>query len=229
MNDTSNAQSGPNVIQAISAVAAEIGAVGKDQKMRAGAGGSYNYRGLDDLVDAVHPLLAKHGVVFAPHEIDILDSLEKKTRSGSVQYHLRALVTYIIHGPAGDHIRATVLAESADHGDKAGNKLMSAAYKYAIGQVLSVPYSMDDQDASATQHVYHEPQQQERPALDNETAIGVIAEAAGALGKSLADVTSRFRTDHGGISVEQLIDVDPQALSAFAYRVKDWADKNREQ
>jgi hypothetical protein len=184
----------PNVQQAISAAAAAIGAVGKHQRMEAGPA-RYNYRGLDDLIDAVHGPLVEAGITFAPHSIQMLDTLEKTTRSGSIQYHLRALVTYRVYGPAGDHIEATVLAEGSATGDKAGNKLMSGAYKYALGQVLSIPFSMDDQDASTPEPVINQPKTWEEALL----RLDALAEANG---KSVEQLTAKFRKTHGDIGMD---------------------------
>ena len=203
----------PTVHQAIAAAAAEIGAVGKDSKMQAGPA-KYNYRGIDDLVDAVHPIIAAHGVTFAPDSINVLDRMEKTTRSGSTQYHLRAIVTYHVYGPAGDHIAASVLAEGTDTGDKAGNKLMSGAYKYALSQVLSVPFSMDDQDAEYSEPVA--PPAANLNIMNSEEAMEVIVANAEKLGKSLEDVTSKYRAAHGGIGTDELLETPELELISFA-------------
>jgi len=188
-----------NVQQAIAAVALAVGAVGKNQKM-SGGGASYKYRGLDDLMNAVHEPLCENGVTFVPYRIQMLDTVEKVTKSGSVQYHLRALVTYLIYGPKGDFIEATVLAEGADMGDKAGNKLMSGAYKYALGQVLSIPFSMEDQDATTPE-----------PAAipDVKELHEILERTATKLGMDMEGITAKWRKENGNISLEEF-----QALSA---------------
>jgi len=208
----------PTVHQAIAAAAAEIGAVGKDSKMQAGPA-RYNYRGIDDLVDAVHPIIAAHGVTFAPHTVSILDRMEKTTKSGSTQYHLRAIVTYYVYGPAGDYISASVLAEGTDTGDKAGNKLMSGAYKYALSQVLSVPFSMDDQDAN-----YSEPITPATAGILSATeAINSITNSATALGKTVDDVTGKYRAAHGGIATDELLETPEAELISFATQLAAYA------
>lgn len=215
------AASAPTVHKAIAAAAAEIGEVGKNAKMQAGPA-KYNYRSIDDLIDAVHPIIAKHGVTFSPDSIHVFDRMEKTTRSGSTQYHLRAIVNYHVYGPQGDHIVASVIAEGTDTGDKAGNKLMSGAYKYAISQVLSVPFSMDDQDAE-----YSEPTQ---PAgavaleIANEAeALEIITASAEKLGKNLEQVTSKYRAAHGGIGTDELLETPALELISFAKQLAAYA------
>jgi hypothetical protein len=187
----------PTVFEAVAAVAAGIGAVGKNQKMEAGPA-RYSYRGLDDLIDAVHVHLAAHAVTFAPSRIQVLDTLEKVTRSGSTQYHLRAIVTYKVYGPAGDFFEASVLAEGTDSGDKAGNKLMSGAYKYALGQVLSIPFSMDDQDANVPENVLPDPE----PPATWEEAQARLEALAGANGRTVEQITAKFRKANGDLDMD---------------------------
>lgn len=188
-----------SVHQAIAAVALAVGAVGKNQKMEAGPA-KYKYRGLDDLMNAVHEPLCENGVTFTPHEIQIIDTLEKTTKSGSIQHHLRALVTYRVYGPAGDYIEACVFAEGADTGDKAGNKLMSGAYKYALWQVLSIPFSMEDQDATT-------PEPAKIP--DVSELHDILERTAAKLGMDLEGITAKWRKENGDISLD-----DFKALSA---------------
>lgn len=202
-----------NVQQAITAAADAVGAVGKYQKMQAGPA-KYNYRGLDDLVDAVHPALVAAGVTFSPVNVEMLQQMERTTKSGSIQYHLRALVTYAVYGPEGDSIHATVLAEGTDTGDKAGNKLMSGAYKYALSQVLSIPFAMEDQDADLSEEVA--PQQQQ---YTPEESIAVIQGAADKLGKTLDEITTKYRESHGGIGVDELLMTSEADLAAFANQI----------
>lgn len=203
----------PNVQQAIAAAAAEVGAVGKNQRMQAGPA-KYSYRGLDDLMDTVHPVLAKHGVTFAPHHVQVVDSMERTTKSGSTQYHLRALVTFHVYGPNGDYIQVQIGAEGTDTGDKCFNKLHSGALKYAIGQVLSIPYTMDDQDADLSEEVAPKPKQ-----YTAEESLAVIQGAADKLGKTLEEITSKYRESHGGIGVDELLMTSEADLAAFANQI----------
>ena len=53
------------LFEALSAIQSELTAVGKDST--ANAGGKYKYRGIDAVINALHPLLAKHGAVSYTH------------------------------------------------------------------------------------------------------------------------------------------------------------------
>jgi len=207
-----------NVQQALAAASAAIGAVGKNQRMEAGPA-RYNYRGLDDLMDAAHGPLADNGITFAPHKIKIIDKMERTTRSGSIQYHLRALITYRIYGPEADWIETTVLAEGTDTGDKAGNKLMSGALKYALGQVLAIPYTMDDQDQTLSEHV-----PARTPPADWDQFMLRLVAVSGKLGISIEQATQKYRDARGGVTIDE-IDKTPLTDAAdFLGKLEQYAE-----
>lgn len=199
-----------SVYKAVAAVAAEIGAVGKNAKMDAGPA-KYHYRSLDDLINAVHPALTKHGVTFTPHDIQVLDIFERTTRSGSVQYHGRAMVRYRVYGPEGDFIEAVVLAEGADTGDKLTNKMMSGAYKYVLAQVLSIPYSgVEDQDATLSEPVMQ---------MTVEELHGRLSDAADRLNKTTAEITTKYRKQNGDISLDAFYALPAEQIYGFVRQV----------
>ena len=52
-----------NIYQAMAEVMKDIDAVGKNQKNQQQG---FKFRGIDDVYNAVHPILAKHGVFTVP-------------------------------------------------------------------------------------------------------------------------------------------------------------------
>lgn len=138
------------VYQALTNVLADVGAIPKNRSVDKRMGG-YSFRGIDDLYDALHGPLAKHGVLIVPEVLDRDD--ETYTTSGGTDMRLcKLLVRYRFYGPAGDHIEAVTVGEAADAGDKAANKAMTAALKYLLFQVLCIPVEgNEDADASSPQ------------------------------------------------------------------------------
>jgi hypothetical protein len=61
--------------------------------------------------------------------------------------HVRVKVTYTFIGVNGDTIKATVVGEAMDSGDKATAKAMSVAFRTALLQSLSLPTDEVDPDA----------------------------------------------------------------------------------
>jgi len=113
----------PTVITALSAVMEEVRAVGKgDRNQQQG----YQFRGIDSVINAVGPVLRKHGVIVMPigveaHYRDVRTSQDKPSRECTVK------VRYRFYGPEGDFIDAEVPGESMDFGDKGAPKAMSVA------------------------------------------------------------------------------------------------------
>ena len=134
-----------NITQRLAAVSAEVGAVRKADRNEHQR---FNFRGIDAVVNAVHPVLTKHQVVVVPevlsHDYAQLEVGKNRTLSG----HCRVLVRFTFHGPEGDSVAAVVAAEAMDSGDKAYPKAMSVALRTALLQVLLLPTDEPDPDAS---------------------------------------------------------------------------------
>jgi hypothetical protein len=136
------------VQEAITAVMRDIGAIGKNKRNEAQ---KFDFRGIDDVLNALHGPLCEHGLVIMPTVLEREGETRQTSNGGSMNVvHLTVEFKFI--GPAGDHLSAVVVSEAQDSGDKATNKAMSAAYKYMALQVFCIPTKdMDEQDAS------HEP------------------------------------------------------------------------
>jgi hypothetical protein len=147
-------------------VMASIGAVGKGRKAQM-PGGSYAFRGIDDLYNAVQPALIEHGVTVVPIGMELLrrDLIERPNKGPLVYTLIQA--TYHFVASDGSHVRATTIGEAMDTGDKGANKAMSAAMKYALFQVLCIP----TEEAKDTENEHHElpPQAKPTPTAKPET------------------------------------------------------------
>jgi hypothetical protein len=118
----------------------EIGVVGKNQKNTAQG---FRFRGIDDMINALHPALTKHGVFMAPrcvseeHEIK---EVQRSSGKAGVDKHVTILMEYDFFAEDGSKVTiGPIPAEGLDSGDKATNKALSAALKYALIQTFSVP------------------------------------------------------------------------------------------
>lgn len=134
-----------NVVTALAAVIAEMPAIGKDAQASSAQGG-YSYRGIESITAAIQPLLAKHGVVFAP---EVVDWTEKDiTVNGKPWTDQRLKVRYTIYGPGGpeDKIETTVVGIGRDNSDKGSNKALTQAFKYLLLQTFCIADPKDDGD-----------------------------------------------------------------------------------
>lgn len=127
------------IYEAMPRVAASIGAVSKNRK---NVQQGYAFRGVDDFMNAAHPALIEHGVTVLPEVIDRW--MEVRDRSGQggkqgVTVHTVITVRYTFFAADGSSVSAVTVGEAADTADKASNKALSAAYKYALMQTFCIP------------------------------------------------------------------------------------------
>lgn len=137
----------PTIVQALSRVMRDTRAVAKDSQANMGRGGSFNFRGVDAVVNAVAPTLRAHGVVVMPRVLNVERATVPRSGGGAM---LSVYVTteFTFHGPAGDSISCVVLGEAADTGDKATSKAQSVALRVALLQALMLPTDDPDPDES---------------------------------------------------------------------------------
>jgi hypothetical protein len=128
----------------------DIGAIGKGQK---NSMQGYSFRGIDDMLNALYPALTRHGVFMAPRARNFSQELRDVTRSNGkagVDKHVSMLVEYDFIAEDGSKVTVgPIPAEGVDSGDKATNKALSAALKYALIQTFSIP-TQDMEEADRT-------------------------------------------------------------------------------
>lgn len=135
------------IYKAMAKIAAEIGAIGKDKKCQQGA--SFSYRGIDDVYNALNPIMARNGVFVLPiaHE---RTSENRTTRNGAAMEIVTMRMEYRFCHEDGSSVTCQTVGEAMDSGDKATNKAMAIAHKYAILQAFCIPTEdMEDPDSSA--------------------------------------------------------------------------------
>lgn len=137
------------VTEALGRVMHEVREVAKAQRYT--GKGAYNFRGVDDVVNAVAPALRRHGIVVVPEVLDH-NIVGKTTSSGTAMTFVTVHVRYTFHGPDGSSITGSVVAESFDAGDKATAKAMSVAYRTWWLQSLALP----TEDLDPDEEVYEE-------------------------------------------------------------------------
>lgn len=125
----------PLIFGKMAAMMKDVQKIGKD---RDNPQLKYKFRGIDDVYNSLHEIFAKHGVFTVPIVIDAKHE-ERKSHSGGVLIYRIYTVQYTFFAEDGSHIEAVVMGEGMDSGDKAGNKALSVAHKYALLQMLMIP------------------------------------------------------------------------------------------
>jgi hypothetical protein len=132
------------IAQALSEIMKAVGGIAKKDKNTAQG---FNFRGIDSVVNAVSPALQKFGVVVIPSVEEYDYQTVEIGRNRTAMGHVRVKVSYTFIGANGDAIKATVVGEAMDSGDKATAKAMSVAFRTALLQSLSLPTDEVDPDA----------------------------------------------------------------------------------
>ena len=134
IDEIAAASAARSVFERVCAIVAEMPAIGKNQRNEQQ---QFMYRGHDDVMNELNPLLSKHGVFFAPRVLERTTDT-RQTRSGGVMYEVNLLVEYTFYGPKGDSFVASAWGEGTDSGDKSTNKAMTMALKNVLAQTFAV-------------------------------------------------------------------------------------------
>ncbi|ELY2714515.1 ERF family protein [Cronobacter sakazakii] len=139
------------VYQAISAVAKEMAATGIS-KDRTNTQQNFKFRGIDQVYNALAPALVNHGLLILPR-ITERTVTERVTQKGGVLFYVvvKAEFDFVSTKDGSVHTVVTY-GEAMDSGDKATNKAMSIAYKYAAFQAFCIPTEETAIDADAEVH-----------------------------------------------------------------------------
>lgn len=139
------------VYKAISAVQEELAHMGisKDSKnLQQG----FMFRGIDAVYNAIAPLIAKHKLLILPRMLE-RQCVERTTQKGGALFYVTVKAEFdFVSAEDGSKHTVTMYGEAMDSGDKATNKAMSAAYKYAAFQAFCIPTEETAVDADQQAH-----------------------------------------------------------------------------
>jgi len=159
----------PQVYMAIADVMGEMAKVGIGKNNKNAQQG-YKFRGIDDVYNALAPMLSRAKLLILPRVLNRAVT-ERETRNGGVLFYVVLDVEFdLVSGQDGSKHTIRVCGEAMDSGDKATNKAMSAAYKYACMEAFCIP-TEGDNDADASTHevvgvVTVDPRGENRPEQD---------------------------------------------------------------
>ena len=133
------------IIEALLKAAEDIGVIGKDSKNQQQ---HYSFRGIDAIVDRTAPAFRKHGIVAIPKHRYVQSDV---IVSGKGTEGRRVIVetTVVFAHKDGSWVEGSAVGEGADYADKASNKAMAQALKYALSQTLLIPTGDADPDAES--------------------------------------------------------------------------------
>lgn len=204
MSTTNTTATAPQIYTLMSRIMGSVGAVGKT---RTNEHFKFKFRGIDEMQNAVHPALVEHGVCMTSEVME--ERREPAAKGTSVVLKMR----FTWYAPDGSSVATVTVGEGLDAQDKATNKAMSAALKYALLHTFCVP-TEDQSDSDADGPVERHGEARREPvALSQTTAqrvgaylaridgardVAALQEIARALQSETADVKSGARARYEG-------------------------------
>lgn len=125
----------PKIHTALIAVMKKIGAIGKDQRNQQQG---FQFRGIDQIYNELHNLLADEGVITLPKAGTPITE-ERLSKEGKALRFVQVPMTYIFMADDGSTVECTTIGEGMDSGDKATTKAEAIAHKYALLQTFLIP------------------------------------------------------------------------------------------
>lgn len=137
------------VYQAVNSIAADLATSGIAKSQR-NEDADYAYRGIDDVLKALAPLLAKHKLCILPRVLE-RDVVALRGPGDGQLIVLRVAFDLVSAIDGSRHI-IECFGEALDDSDKGTAKAMSSAYKCAMLQAFCIPVPQEDSDAFSPRH-----------------------------------------------------------------------------
>lgn len=166
----------PKVYAAISAVMERLSKEGiaKDKK---NTQQGYKFRGIDDVYNALAPHLSAAKLLILPRVLS-RSVTERETKNGGALFYVVLDVEFdFVSAEDGSKHVVKVSGEAMDSGDKATNKAMSAAYKYACMEAFCIPTEGENDADAATHEVAarkHDPKGDDHKLVDEKARDAVV-------------------------------------------------------
>ena len=184
----------PLIYAAISEVMQKLSKTGisKDNK---NTQQGYKFRGIDDVYNALAPVLSECRLLILPRVLT-RSVTERETKNGGALFYVVLDVEFdFVSAVDGSKHVVRVVGEAMDSGDKATNKAMSAAYKYACMEAFCIPTEGDnDADAQTHEVKADKPWTRQDTAKAKECAERLIK--AVQEGKDVLEIWDEFSSDH---------------------------------
>lgn len=152
----------PKIYRAIIDAMSQISAVSKS---RTNGTQGFAYRGIDDVMNELHGILARSGIFIVPTVL-AEERATGTTSRGGTMFYTRLKIKFTFYADDGSNVESVVIGEAMDTGDKASNKALSIGLKYALLQVFCIP-TEDDKDPDAVSQDFEPSQNQPSQPMGN--------------------------------------------------------------
>lgn len=202
------------IYEAISAVMEDVGVVGKNST---NSQQGFKYRGIDEVMNALNPAMIKHKVFVTPTILDQKREERQTSRGGTLIYSI-CTICFRFYTVDGSYVEATTIGEGMDSGDKATNKAMSVAFKYACFQTFCIPTEEMTEPDSEVHEVQPTPAGTPLPEKVGEKEVEAIKAEMVRTGITTKTLQSIYK-------IESLEELTPAQYVACMNRFKDTPTK----
>jgi hypothetical protein len=210
----------PSIHAALHAIMCDFEVITKDRK-----GFNFQYRGIDDALGALHPLLCKHGVIVLP-DVEDYDIGSYETKKGAKMRIDTVRTSYrFVSIEDGSEVLVRSFGEGSDDSDKASGKALSSAFKSMVWTTFVVPTEEPELDVeSRDEEIAAAPA---APSLDMQEVIGWARDRIAGLGLEADDAHVRTcirdaaKTLDGG-PYESLSAIPPEMGLALRVAIDEW-------
>lgn len=132
----------PTVDDAVGYVMRNVGVIEKS-KDSAGKGFKFKYRGIVEVMNALHPIMAEVGLVIYPSKVDYtqewVDKIKDGRRTDEVERMTTATYEFTVRGPGGDSFTGEVVADAVMARDKSAIAASSYAWRTFACLLFNIP------------------------------------------------------------------------------------------
>jgi hypothetical protein len=211
------------IYKAISEAMKDIEPIAKNRKNQQQG---FQYRGVDDVMTELAPILTKHGIFIVPEVLEQKRE-ERQTKSGGNLNYSIQRIAFHFTADDGSKVTAVVVGEGMDGADKASNKALSVAFKYACLQVFCIPTedSKDPDDETMPPSIPKNQPPQPDPNVIHRKALGE---------KLIAILTTKnpdeldYFTDQEKQSVKDVLQKcgpHPRGIAIVEGLIKEWGEE----
>lgn len=215
------------IYKAISAVMEDVGAVGKNNTNKIQ---NYKFRGVDDVMNALHPAMVKNHVFVAPEVLE--EKREERTTSkGGLLIYSVVKVKYVFYTDDGSSVETIVIGEAMDSGDKSMNKAMSTAFKYACFQIFCIPTEEMKDTEDESPEIAKSDEQKNKEMADSvdksqvPSGEGITAERLAKLQAEMDRTGITLKTILATANVKDLKDMKEETYIAVMNKLHKTSDK----
>lgn len=121
--------------------------IGKNKKASTG-GATYAYRGIDDAMNEMSPILVNHGITVTPRysELTVAERVRGEPKDGKFSRCVTVKGSFTFAADDGSSVTAEAYGESIDTGDKATIKAQTVAFRTVLFQQFIVPLMAMDSE-----------------------------------------------------------------------------------